>query len=546
MKLTHEIIEDCCRHLLPGYNPWAHADGFVFDVKQAMRACEFFQECLTLTTARWAGEFFDLQGWQTAIIGNLYGFRRVSDGTRRYRKCLITTARKSSKSHVAAGIANYHLFAEGEANPSIVVAAGNAEQASIIYSIAAKMVQQEPELSRRAEVMARAIRHLSNGGSMRFVNSAAGTKHGTNESMVIADELHVIEDPELIDVLETSMRSRKSPLTIYTTTAGTDPAALWAEIFDYAAKVCSGALDDPEFLPCVWQADEKDDIHSVETWRKAQPNLGISVSEDDYRRDLQKALTTPRYMPVFKRLSLNMPTESFAAWIDWQAWQRCAGPVDPPAGSAAFGGCDLASVGDTAAFVLAFPADDDRILVKPFVFLPEENAAGLFKRSKRDKAPYKQWADAGHLILTPGNVIDFDVIADTIIEQAKLYDLREVQFDPFGASSIAAKLQSAGINVKYVRQGYSLSQACKATEAAITSGKLVHPDSPVLNWELSNAVVHTDRLENIWLDKAKSTRRIDAAVAMVMAINALKFGGEQCAANADKYSAPWQGDVYVV
>jgi phage terminase large subunit-like protein len=74
----------------------------------------------------------------------------------------------------------------------------------------------------------------------------------------------------------------------------------------------------------------------------------------------------------------------------------------------------------------------------------------------------------------------------------------------------------------------------------------VHPDSPVLNWELSNAVVHTDRLENIWLDKAKSTRRIDAAVAMVMAINALKFGGEQCAANADKYSAPWQGDVYVV
>jgi phage terminase large subunit-like protein len=546
MKLTPEIVEDCCRHRLPNYDPWAHADTFAFDVKQAMRACEFFQECLTLTTARWAGEPFNLEPWQVAIIGNLYGWRRKSDGTRRYRKCLITTARKSSKSHIAAGIADYHLFAEGESNPSIVVAAGNAEQASIIYNIASKMVQQEPELSRRAEVMARAIRHLTNGGSMRFVNSAAGTKHGTNESLVILDELHVIEDPELADVLETSMRSRKSPLTIYTTTAGTDPAALWAEIFDYAHKVCSGAINDPEFLPCVWQAGEEDDIKDPATWRKAQPNLGVSVSEEEYARDLQKALTTPRYMPVFKRLSLNMPTESFAAWIDWAAWQKCAGPVDPPAGSAAFGGCDLASVGDTAAFVLAFPADDDRILVRPFVFLPEENAAGLFKRQKRDKAPYRTWADAGHLILTPGNVIDFDVIADTIIEQAKLYDLREVQMDPHAASSIAAKLQAAGINVFYVRQGWSLSQACKATEAAITSGKLVHPDSPALNWEISNAVVHTDRLENIWLDKAKSTRRIDAAVAMVMAINAWKFGGQSSTANADKHNAPWTGDIYVV
>ncbi|MBV8782223.1 MAG: terminase large subunit [Phycisphaerae bacterium] len=498
-----------------------------------------------MTTARWAGEPFDLQAWQIAIVGNIHGWRRKSDGTRRYRKALITTARKSSKSHIAAGLAVYHLFAEGEADPSIVVAAGSAEQASIIQSIASKMVQQEPELARRCEVMARAIRHLTNGGSMRFVNSAAGTKHGTNESLVILDELHVIEDPELSDVLETSMRSRKSPLTVYTTTAGTDPAALWAEVFDYANKVRSGALNDAEFLPCMWQAGEEDDIKDVATWRKAQPNLGVSVSEDEYRRDLQKALATPRYLPVFKQLSLNLPTESHAAWIDYQQWQHCAGDVEPVLGATAFGGCDLASTQDTTAFVMAFPAHDDRVLVKPFIFLPEENASGLFKRQKRDKAPYRQWADAGHLILTPGNVIDFDRVAEVIIEQANLFDLREVQMDPHAASSIATKLQAAGINVVYVRQGWSLSQACKATEAMIHAGKLVHGNSPVLNWQISNAVVHTDRLENIWLDKARSTRRIDAAVSLVMAINAMKFGGGQ-SAEPTKHNAPWTGEVLVI
>jgi phage terminase large subunit-like protein len=382
---------------------------------------------------------------------------------------------------------------------------------------------------------------------MRFVNSAAGTKHGTNESMVILDELHVIEDPTLADVLETSMRSRLSPLTLYTTTAGTDPSALWAEIFDYANKVRSGALNDPEFLPCMWQAGEDDNIADPATWRKAQPNLGVSVTEDDYRRDLQKALTTPRYLPVFKQLSLNLPTESAQAWIDYAQWQKCVGPVDPPPKAIAYGGCDLASTQDTAAFVMAFPTNDDRVMLKPFIFLPEENASGLFKRQKRDKAPYRQWADAGHLFLTPGNVIDFDVIAETIIEQAKIYDLREVQMDPHAASSIAAKLQAAGINVVYVRQGWSLSQACKATEALIQSGKIVHSNHPVLNWEMSNAVVHTDRLENIWLDKAKSTRRIDAAVSLVMAVNAWKFGGGVGqAGGAEKHNQPWTGDVLVI
>ena len=537
MKLSPSIIETHCRTGLPGYDPWQRADDFTFDVKHAVKVCDFFQECLCLTTGRWLGQPFDLQHWQVAIIGNVHGWRRKSDRTRRYRKALITTARKSSKSHVAAGLANYHLFAEGEADPSIVVAAGSAEQASIIQSIASKMVAHEPELYRRSEIMARAIRNVRNGGSMRFLNSAAGTKHGTNESMVILDELHVIDDPELADVLETSMRSRQNPLTLYTSTSGTDPAALWAEVFDYANKIRTGAINDPEFLPCMWQADEQDDIKSPATWRKAQPNLNVSVSEAEYERDLQKALTTPRYLPVFKQLSLNMPTESHAAWIDYEKWKSCAGPVDPPAGSIAYAGCDLASTQDTTAFVMAFPQVDGRVLVKPFIFLPEDNIGGLFKRQKRDKAPYKQWADTGHLILTPGNVIDFDIVAETIIEQAKLYDLREVQMDPHAASSISAKLEAAGITVTYVRQGWSLSQACKATEALIHTGQLVHPDSPVLNWEMSNAVVHTDRLENIWLDKAKSTRRIDAAVALVMAVNGMKFGQGSEPADSDHYYA---------
>lgn len=531
MELTEAIVEKCCRELLPGYDAWQNADAFYFDVKQALRACQFFQQFLRLTTGKWCGTAFDLQGWQVAIIGNVHGWRRKSDHLRRYRKVLITTARKSSKSHIAAGLVLHHVYCEGEPNPSAVVAAGSAEQASIIFGICSQMVTLEPELARRSEVLARAIRKTTGtGGTVRFINSAAGTKHGSNESLVVLDELHVIEDPALADVLETSMRSRSQPLAVYTTTAGDNPAGLWAEVFDYADKVRAGVVDDPEFLPCMWQAGAEDDITDAATWRKAQPNLNVSVSEDEYRRDLQKALELPRYLPVFKQLSLNLPTESHAAWLPYATWKSCAGVVDPAPGSVAYVGCDLASTQDTTALVFAFPIGD-AIHVKPFVFLPQDNVGGLFRRGKRDKAPYQVWADNGHLTLTPGNVISFDTVIETIIEQSKLYDIREVQLDPHAASNVADKLMAAGLNVVFVRQGWSLAEACRETERLIHAGKLVHPDSPVMNWQMSNAVVHTDRQENIWLDKQKSTRRIDCAAALVMAVNAARFGsgakGEQ-------------------
>lgn len=525
MTYTAAQIETYCRTLLPGYDAWARADGFTFDVNQAKRAVDFFCEVLTLTTDRWMGEPFIPLPWMVAVIGNIHGWRRKSDNTRRYRKVLITTARKSSKSHVAAGLGLYHLFADGEQNPSIVCAAGSAEQASIIYGICAKMVEQEPELAKRSETMARAIRNLSNSGVLRFVNSAAGTKHGTNESMVVIDELHVVDDPALVDALETATRTRKQPLTVYTTTAGDNPAGLWAEVFDYAQKVRDGVHDDPEFLPCMWQAGTDDDIRDPTVWRKAQPSLGVSVTEDEYRRDLSKALEVPRYMPVFKQLSLNLPTESHAAWIPLDNWKQCESKLDREAlkGKPAYLGIDLSSTQDTTAVVAVIP-HDGRYYVDPLIFLPRDNIAGLFRRQKRDKAPYQSWAASGHIVATDGNCIDYDMIFERIRELAEWYNIVEVQIDPYNASGISEKLTKLGLTVTLVRQGWSLAQATRETERMILSGELVHPGNPALTWEMSNAVVHTDRQENIWLDKAKSTRRIDAAVALVMAVNGCRFG----------------------
>lgn len=524
MSWTAEQLEQACRTLVPGYDPWRQAAGFAFDHAAALRVIEFFEECLCLTNAKWMHQPFLLQPWQGAIIGNLFGWKRP-DGTRRYRKCLIFTARKSGKTELAAGIGNALLYIDGEPAPEIVTAAGNADQAARIFNAASTMVTNEPELDRRSRVFRRAIECRTNGGVMKVINAAAKTKHGGNLHAALIDELHVHPDAELVDVLETSMRARRQPLVLYTTTAGDHTESIAGEVYHYATQVRDQIIDDPEFLPVIYEVPADADVTDPANWKLAQPNLDVTVPRSEYERDLREALAVPRKMQVFRQLSCNQWTESAASWIGIEEWRKCAGVVDVSSlkGKRATIGVDLSSTTDTTAVVAAVE-DGEKVRILPSIFIPKDNAEGRFKRQKRDRAPYLSWIKQGLITATEGNAIDYEAVEARIIELSKLFDMIEIQADPYNASGLLERLIKAGLPVTTVRQGWSLAEATKETERMILTGELVHGDNPAFTWQVSNAAVTQDARENVWLNKQKSTRRIDAAVAMVCAVNALKFG----------------------
>ena len=69
-----------------------------FDDDAAMRAVDFFSECLVHVKGKLSGQPFELLDWQKLIVFELFGWKRVSDGTRRYRKAYIEVPRKNGKS----------------------------------------------------------------------------------------------------------------------------------------------------------------------------------------------------------------------------------------------------------------------------------------------------------------------------------------------------------------------------------------------------------------------------------------------------------------
>lgn len=489
-----------------------------FDAQAAERAVAFFRECLTHTTGKWRGTPFELSDWQADVVRKTYGTKNP-DGARQYRTIFIAVPRKQGKTTFAAGLALYSLFCDGEPGAQVINAAADRDQAALCFDTAKQMVEAEQALSGRAEVFKRAIIRPEKGASYRVLSSDAGTKHGLNVSYAGIDELHAWKDRELYDVIVTSQGAREQPLNVITTTAGYDKHTVCYELWRYAEQVRDGQIDDPTFLPVIFAADEADDWTAPETWAKANPNFNITVSEDFYRRECEKAKAIPAYQNVFRRLYLNQWTEAESPWLSAEAWKACGGELPDLAGCRCFAGLDLATTTDIAAFVMVFQLPDSAVAVKPVFFVPEDAIA---KRAKRDRVPYDVWTRQGHIIAHPGKVIDYDRIRQTINELAQEYQIAEIAVDRWNAHQITKQLEDDGFEVVGFGQGFaSMSEPTKRFEALVISEKLRHGDNPVLRWMAANVMAEMDAAGNLKPSKKKSTEKIDGIVAAIMGIGRL-------------------------
>lgn len=515
-------LEEICRTGIPGYDPWADAGDMHFDEVAAQKAIDFFHECLTHIEGAVACEPFILQPWQQAIVGNLFGWKRP-DGTRRYRESLVYVPRKNGKTPLMAGIASYVMLCDGESGAQCYCAAADTDQATYLFRHMRGMIEAEPLLDEQCRVYnaTRSIVRLADKQtSMKVLSADGDTKHGGNSHLVIVDELHMQPNRELVDTLQTSFASanRKQPLLLFITTADFDRESICNEKHDYASKVRDGILSDPAFLPVIYEASIEDDYTDPAVWRKANPNLGVSVSEEYLVRECKRAQESPAYLNTFLRLHLNVKTTNDVAWVDMAKWDQCGVmPVDLDslAGRECYGGLDLSTTTDISALVLIFP-DEGGYIVAPWFWIPGDAAR---KREHRDRVPYQTWIRQGLIDGTSDGVVDYDLLRVKIVELSERFNIKAIGVDRWNAMQLTTQLMGDGVNMELFGQGYaSMSSPTKELEKLIKSVKLSHGGNAVLRWMASNLTVETDAAGNVKPSKKKSTEKIDGMVALVMAL----------------------------
>ena len=505
---------------MPGYDPWATAGtGMVWDEPAAINAIGFFHDCLKHQEGKKALESFLLEDWQQAIVGNLYGWKTDKTKlTRRYREAFIFEPRKNGKTTLAAGIALKALFADGEYGAQVYSAAGDRDQAKLIYRQAAGMVRSDDYLSRMGKVYQNAIVFEERNSSYKAISREAGAAHGQNPHCVVVDELHVQKTRDLVDTLHTGMANRRQPMIVYITTAGYDKESICYEKYNYASQVRDGLVHDPSFLPVIYEAEPDDDWKDEATWHKANPNLGVSVSLEYLRRECQRAQDIPAYENTFRRLHLNQWTEQDVRAIPMDQWKECGMDFDLSLleGEPCYAGLDLASKQDVTALVLCF-RQDERIIWLPYFWVPENAARD---RERRNKTRFDQWIRSGAMMKTNGDMTDYSFIRHTLNDLKSKYDIQEVAYDPWNGGQLAIQLQEEdGFSMVEFQQGYrSMTEPTKQLLGLLASGTLGHPNNPVLNWMAGNFAVETDAAGNLKPSKKKSTEKIDGIVAGIMAL----------------------------
>ena len=497
---------------------------FYFDKEAASKAIGFIETFCSHTKGELHGKKLLLEDWQKKIIGDLFGWKQ-ENGLRKYRTAFIEVGRKNGKSTLASSIAILMLFMDSERGSEIYSAAGNRAQAGIVFEIAKQMILNNKELTKRAKVFRNSITNESKGNFYQAISSDSKTKHGFNANCIIFDELHTQPNRDLWDTLLTSTGSRREPLCIAITTAGYDRQSICWEIYNYAKQVKEGIIEDESFYSAIYECEIDDDITDEKNWIKSNPNYGISLRKEYMQREAQRAIDVPSYQNTFKRLMLNIWTDSITAWIGNKEWEDCKGDIDLEKlkGKECWAGLDLASTRDISALVLLFKEDDKFIMV-PYLFIPRENAK---KRSERDKVDYLTWIKQGHIIATEGDVADYNYIKEKIKELSLEYRLNSLAYDRWNASQLVVDLVNDGANMAPFGQGFqSMSAPTKELEKLILGKQIIHGDNPAMNWMLSNVAIQEDPAGNIKPNKAKSTEKIDGVVALIMSLGEYMTTGD--------------------
>ena len=482
-----------------------------------------FLEMLKLTDDFY-GKPFKTMEWQREVITNVYG--TLNDkGYRQYNYAYLEIAKKNSKTTTIAGLSIYHLACDAEEGQIYCCAADRA-QASLIYKAAVSMIEQNPTLIKILKITEsrKEIKNINSGTILKVLSAEAYTKHGINPTVVIFDELHCQPNRELWDVMTFGAgSSRKEPLWWVITTAGDDPdrASIGWEQHEYALGIIDGTKIDPSWYAKIYCADKDDDIWDEETWKKANPSIGVTISIEAIRKEAITAKNSQSAEKLFRWLRLNQWVSlKSTSWLDLTLWDKTQKDWDRNEllGKKCYVGLDLAKTTDLTGVALLFPPqagfNEWRFIAEGWI--PENN---MKERVLRDHVPYERWLNDEDLYVTPGDITDYDFIKDRIEYYNSLYKIKYLCTDPWNSHMLMQQLEKSGMEILEVAQSVAgTSPGMKEIERLLKTDQMSHIKNDLARWCFGNIVIFTDGNENIKTLKNKSSDRIDVIQALINAM----------------------------
>lgn len=452
-----------------------------------------------------AGAPLELRPWQVSLLEHMFAFEQ---GGYRHQSQLVLMPRKNGKSALGSVIALYGLIL-GPKGAEVYSVAAEKEQARIVFADAKRMIEGSEELSAITKLYRDAVELPTLGSVYRVMSAEAYSKEGLSPTMTVFDELHAQKNRDLYDTFSLAMGARgKLATLIAISTAGvrmdsTGRDSVCYSLYQYGQKVARGEVDDPTFFMAAWEAAEGSDHRSPDTWREANPGFGDLNSEADFESAVRR---TPE--AEFRTKRCNQWVSSQTSWLPAGAWEACEEKFEVSPDDEIVLGFDGSFSGDASVIVGAVVPNDDEP-VKVFLVKAWEKDPNIHDDDWR---------------------VDIAEVEQTVLDFCQAHPkVREVACDPFRWQRSMQALEEKGVPIVEwpSTSARRMVPACAKVFDAVTEHRLIHNGDPLLARHLSNAVTKIDNLgPRIVKDSRNSPRKIDGAVAMVLAVDRALTGAK--------------------
>lgn len=499
---------DTASSITPGFR-------YRFDPAKAEKACKFV-ELLTHTKGEWARKRLRLEPWQQFIVCSMFGWVDKTTGYRRFRKARLYVPRKNGKSIFGAALGLFMFRWDDEPGAEVYCGATSEKQAFEVFKPARQMCINSPQLVSSGKIGVNAASLVSSDGS-KFEPIIGKPGDGSSPHCAVTDEFHEHKTDEMIATMETGMGARRQPMSIVTSTAGSNlagPCRLDWKLCERILENLDGFQDDTTFC-IIYTIDQDDRWDSEESIRKANPNCGVSVGLDFLLAEMRSAQQSAHLQSRFKTKHLNQWVSSKNGFFNVAAWQLLERPIsreDYKEFPCYLSG-DLSSKHDLTVQMQLFCLPGRKYAVFGRYWITE---AAL---DLPENQHYRNWHIAGKLEIAGKDIIDLDPFKDSAVEACAAYQILEMPSDPNRAWGVYPEMERLGVPiVEYRNLVMTMSEPMKQLDALIRSGDIIHDGDPVLAWAIGNTTGKIDHKDNVYPNKDTPANKIDPVVSLLMAL----------------------------
>ena len=523
-RVSAKVYKACKRHMRDLENiPNSDYDYFP---EMAQNPIDFIEILPDVKT----GKPYPLAEFQKFIIASLYGWRRKSDRTiRRFRKAMISLARKNGKTILVAGILLYEfLFGRNPAmSRQLFCTANDKTQAKIAFEMARKQLDalraQDEDVRKATKRVREELRNLVDESYIRPLSRDTGAVDGFEPYVGVLDEFAASKTNEMIELLESGQGQLDNPLILIISTAGFDLNVPMHTIeYPYIERILNDEITDDGYFAFIAEQDNEDEIKEEANWIKSNPILEVKALYDnmiDYLRKRRKvSLETGTVNEVLVK-NFNMWRQSSEeSYMDKESWAKAK--IDKPNTKKrrVWLGVDVGRSSDLFS-ISPMVMMDDYWYADSFSFVATKY--GLIAKEKRDGVSYTNLERMGECEITTleSGVIDDERVLEKIEEMVyeNDWELQGIYFDPYQFGSLLTMIEKRHPEwplVQIPQTTMVLNMPTKQFRDDVRQGKIKHSGNQLLTMAINNAYTRVDN-NGMRIDKNKNSNKIDPLDALL-------------------------------